>query len=205
MSAKESEHEVTIHFKWEGSQPHVAYSVDETNTTTTTPGVPMNDEGNGWYTYTIKNAKEADVVISVPELDYTTSGFSRSEGEYWYDLNTGWYTETPSSYEEPEVQKADVPEKEITEEAVDVAESSKITIHYTSDWDDTYMYAWNALPNDIEMEWPGEELEKDDDGYFSYTFGATTKVNFLFSGDGEQTDDFSIKEAGEYWYINGKW
>lgn len=208
LSATEDEHEVTLHFKWEGSQPHVAYSVDETNTSTTKPGVPMKDEGNGWYTYTIKNAEEADVVISVPEMDYTTSEFSRSEGEYWYNLDTGWYTKAPSNYEEPEIQKtypADAPEKEVTKEAAAVAANSKITVHYPSDWDNTYIYAWNALPDDIEMDWPGQKLEKASDGYYSYTFDATTKVNFLFSGDGKQTDDFSIKEAGEYWYNNGKW
>lgn len=207
MSATENEHEVTLHFKWEGSQPHVAYSVDETNTETTTPGAPMNDEGNGWYTYTIKNAKEADVVISVPELDYTTSEFSRAEGEYWYDLDNGWNTSTPDNYGEPESKKAQTEEdeQEITEDAADVAASSKITVHYKSDWDSAYIYAWNALPDDIEMNWPGEKVKEDSDGYLSYTFDATTKVNFLFSGDGNQTDDYTIKSAGEYWYNNGKW
>ena len=207
VSTSANQHEVTLHFKWEGSQPHVAYSVDETNTATTNPGVPMNDEGNGWYTYTIKNAEEADVVISVPEMDYTTSEFSRSEGEYWYDLDAGWNTSTPDNYEEPEnkeVQGAGA-EEEITKDAEEVAAESKIIVHYTSDWENTCLYAWNALPNDIEMDWPGKELKKDADGYFSYTFDATTKVNFLFTGDGTQTEDYSLKKAGEYWYSNGKW
>jgi len=208
MSTTENEHEVTLHFKWEGTQPHMAYSVEGTDVATTTPGVPMKDEGNGWYTYTIKNAEEANVVISVPDLDFTTSEFSRSEGEYWYDQDTGWYTRTPSNYEAPETRKeqaSDVMEEEITEDMSDVAANSKITVHYPSDWDDTYIYAWNALPDDIEMDWPGEKLKEDADGYFSYTFDATAKVNFLFSGDGNQTDDYTIKSAGEYWYSNGKW
>lgn len=206
LSATEDEHEVTLHFKWEGSQPHVAYSVDETNTSTTKPGVPMKDEGNGWYTYTIKDAEVAQVTISVPELDYTTSEFARSEGEYWYDQETGWYTKTPSIYEEPEKKQEQVAdgEEEVIEDVTDVAANSEITVHYPSDWENAYIYAWNALPNDIEMEWPGEKLEEED-GYYSYTFDATTKVNFLFTGDGNQTDDYTIKTAGEYWYSNGKW
>lgn len=207
MSTTANEHEVTLHFKWEGSQPHVAYSIDGTNIATTTPGVPMNDEGNGWYTYTIKNAEVASVVISVPELDYTTSEFSRSEGEYWYDQDTGWYTRTPSNYEEPEKKKAQNgdAEEEITADAADVAANSEITVHYPSDWENAYIYAWNALPDDIEMDWPGEKVKEDSDGYISYTFDSTTKVNFLFSGDGDQTDDYTIKSAGEYWYNDGKW
>ena len=207
VSTTESQHVVTLHFKWEGSQPHVAYSVDETNTSTTNPGVPMNDEGNGWYTYTIKDAEVANMAISVPELDYTTSEFSRSEGEYWYDMDTGWYTSAPSNYEEPktEIAKTAESEEEITEDVADVAADSQITVHYKSDWDSVYLYAWNALPNDIEMEWPGENIQKDADGYYTYTFQSVEKVNFLFSGASDQTEDYSIKGAGEYWYHDGEW
>lgn len=205
---KQTEDRVTIHFKWSGPQPHVAYTNEKTGESTTKPGVPMKDEGNGWYSCTVPNADSVKMAISVPDVDYQTTEFTREDGEYWYDLNTGWYTKTPVNYEEPEIQKAqpaDVSEKEITKEAASVAENSKITIHYPSDWDKTYIYAWNALPDDIEMDWPGEELEKDSNGYYSYAFDEKTKVNFLFTGDGNQTEDYTIKTAGEYWYSDGKW
>ena len=66
LSTLEGEqHAITLHFKWEGAQPHIAYKVDETGVVTTTPGVPMRDEGNGWYTYTISDAEVANMVISI--------------------------------------------------------------------------------------------------------------------------------------------
>lgn len=207
LSTLEGEqHAITLHFKWEGAQPHIAYKVQKTGVATTTPGVPMRDEGNGWYTYTVTDAEVANMVISVPELDYTTADFNRSEGEYWYDLDTGWYTRTPSIYEEPKSEKAqdEVVEEKITEDMSEVAANSKITVHYPGDWDKAYIYAWNALPEDIVMEWPGDELKKDEEGYYTSTFKAS-KVNFLFTGNDNQSEDFSIKEAGEYWYSNGEW
>lgn len=158
----------------------------------------MKDEGNGWYTYTITNAADADVSISVPEMDFQTSAFNRTEGEYWYDLDTGWYKEAPAVYEEPA-------EKIIKEDVTQVSADSSITIHYSSDWSSVQIYAWNALPNDIEMTWPGKTVQKDADGYYTYTFDSVEKVNFLFTGDSNQTEDYTIKGAGEYWYQDGKW
>lgn len=208
LSTLEGEqHAITLHFKWEGAQPHIAYKVDETGVVTTTPGVPMRDEGNGWYTYTISDAEVANMVISIPELDYTTSDFNRSEGEYWYDQDTGWYTSEPAIYEksaDAAITKNE--ETEVVEDIADVAAGSKITVHFPSSMSDANIYAWNALPEDIEMDWPGDSLEDEEDGYYSYTFSKdVTKVNFLFNNDTEQTEDFRIVGAGEYWYSDGKW
>lgn len=207
LSTLEGEqHAITLHFKWEGAQPHIAYKVDETGVSTTTPGVPMRDEGNGWYTYTITDAEVANMAISIPELDYTTSDFNRSEGEYWYDQNTGWYTSEPAIYEKTEDKETvEKDETEVVEDIADVAAGSNITVHFPSSMSDANIYAWNALPEDIVMEWPGETLEEEEDGYYSYTFSDVTKVNFLFNNDTEQTEDFRISGAGEYWYSDGKW
>lgn len=194
-----SKENITIHFKWnDDTQPHLAYKTEDGSIQTTKPGVPMNDEGNGWYTYTIPNTQNAEVSISIPEMGFQTSAFERTEGEYWYDLDSGWYTSTPSIYQEPD-------EKVVEKTATNVSADSSITIHYTSDWSTVQIYAWNALPNDIEMTWPGENVQKDSNGYYTYTFQSTEKVNFLFTGDKNQSDDYSIKGAGEYWYQNGKW
>ena len=213
LSQKEETHEITIHYKWKGSQPHVYYKVESTNAETTYPGVPMKDEGNGWFTYTISEAEAADLIISVPEKSYQTSEFSRVEGEYWYDDETGWYTKEPSIYEPPVLEQTEVAketqiateEKEVQVDQKEVAEDSKITLHFKKDWDNTKIYYWNALPNDLEVAWPGEQLTKDEDGYDTCTLTGVNKVNFLFHNDTEQTEDFTVKSAGEYWYHDGKW
>ena len=47
---------VTVHFYWTGAQPHMSYKVSSTGKQSTYPGIPMKDEGNGWYSCTIANA-----------------------------------------------------------------------------------------------------------------------------------------------------
>ena len=189
---------VTIHYKWDGDQPHLYYSVDGTDKKTSFPGVPMKNEGNGWYTYTVEDAKEANVIISVPSKDFQTSEFSRDKGEYWYDEANGWSTTEPDNYTEPKEQEV------VSESDKKVAADQKVTVHFPGDWDSASIYYWNVLPNDKEVDWPGEQLEKDEDGYYSYTFESTTKANFLFTNGDEQTEDFTQK-SGEWWYNNGKW
>lgn len=83
--------------------------------------------------------------------------------------------------------------------------ASQITIHYSTDWESVALYGWNGIPNDVDFTWPGETLQKDADGYYSYTFSNVKKVNFMFTNDGNRSEEFTIKEAGEYWYSNGKW
>ena len=196
--AAKKENGVTVHYKWDGEQPHLYYEKEGTDEKTTFPGVPMKDEGNGWYTYTVTDAREANLVISVPSKDYQTSEFSREKGEYWYDDATGWSTTEPENYTEPKEQEV------VSEAEKEVAADQKVTVHFPGDWDSASIYYWNVLPNDKEVEWPGEKLEKDEDGYYSYTFESTTKANFLFTNGSEQTDDFTQK-SGEWWYNNGKW
>ena len=75
---------IVMHFKWTGdSTPHLYYSnVNNTGETNMSyPGVPMNAEGNGWYSYTIAETDSADLVISVPDVDYQTNSFGRTSGE----------------------------------------------------------------------------------------------------------------------------
>lgn len=189
---------VTVHFHWTGEQPHMSYKVSSTGKQSTYPGIPMKDEGNGWYSCTITNAPKASLVLSIPKVGYETTEFTREAGEYWYDFEDGWSKEAPQDYKESKEQEIQKDEKQL-------ATDTGITVHYAGDLDAKTIYYWNALPNDLEVEWPGENIKKDSDGYYTYTFADVTKVNFLFANDSNQTDDFTIKEAGEYWYKDGKW
>ena len=196
---QESKDGITLHYRWSGEQPHLYYSVKETGETTTFPGVPMQNEGNGWYTFTVPGAKEASFVLSVPSKNYETTEFSRIQGEYWYDESYGWSYEQPEEYVKPEQEVL-----EVVGESVVMSEQS-ITLHFPCDWEQANIYYWNALPEDQEVNWPGKALEKDKDGYYSYTFDGVSKVNFLFNNGEAQTQDYSIKNPGEYWLVNGNW
>lgn len=41
------------------------------------------------------------MIISVPELEYETTEFSREKGEYWYSDEQGWSKTQPEIYEAP--------------------------------------------------------------------------------------------------------
>ena len=89
--------------------------------------------------------------------------------------------------------------------------TEKIIIHYC-DKDYTvgikkpYIYYWNSLPNNITVKWPGNKMtEKDKQGNYVYEFNGKTKINFLFTdGSKNQTEDLTVKKAGEYWFYENK-
>ena len=198
---------ITMHFKWEGDTPHLYYynvNGDEAKGISY-PGVPMNAEGDGWYSYTIADATSANMIISSPSQGYQTGEFTREGGEYWYDETRGWFTENPDK-EDGVVNVSSAQNKEIAveSEATQVSSEEQVTVHFYSEWDSANIYYWNSLPNDKEVAWPGEALQKDEEGYYTYTFDSTAKVNFLFNNGTEQTADFTQK-SGEWWYKNGKW
>ena len=78
-----------------------------------------------------------------------------------------------------------------------------ITIHYKGDYSNPNIYYWNSLPENIEVNWPGDAMEEDSNGWYSYSFKGVTKINFLFNENGKQTDDLTA-ESGEWWYKDGK-
>ena len=89
------------------------------------------------------------------------------------------------------------------------ATNDKIIIHYctkdsNNQFTQPYIYYWNSLPSNIEVEWPGKQMtSKDEDGCYVIEFSGKTKINFVFTDGVKQTEDLTVKKAGEYWYHNG--
>lgn len=208
LSSKESQG-MTVHFQWtsqEGECPHLYYTnVNGTEDThMTSPGVPMNEEGDGWYSYTIPGADSAEIQISIKEKGYQTTLQEKSGDDWWFAAG-GWYTENPygtADTQTQEMEKED--EQEAVQDAVMVAEDSKVTVHCYSAEEEPSLYYWNALPKDKVAKWPGTDMTSDGDGWYSYTFDSTTKINVLFILGDKQTDDFTAK-TGEWWYTGSEW
>ena len=65
-----------------------------------------------------------------------------------------------------------------------------ITIRYkdTQNWDNVYLWAWTDEGN-IFNEWPGQKLDKDEDGLYSYSFeDGISDINVIFSNGKSGTD-----------------
>ncbi|MBQ1392816.1 MAG: starch-binding protein, partial [Lachnospiraceae bacterium] len=210
-ATKQTKEGITVHFQWDskkGEFPHLYYTNvnGKENTKTTSPGVPMHDDGDGWYSYTIPDAKSADVQVSVPEYGYQTT-LQNKTGEDWWLSQGNWYQENPVSETKDKKQEVATQEKEVEvkKDAKKVATDSKITVHCYSEKSTPKVYYWNALPEDKETDWPGEEMKAEEDGWYSYTFDSTSKINVLFLVDEQQSDDFCANKAGDWYFDGSKW
>ena len=202
LSTNQQQGGMTVHFQWtseNGEFPHLYYENvnNDGKVSMTSPGVPMNDDGDGWYSYQIQGAKSADVKISVPAMGYETTLQSKT-GEDWYLFGDQW------AMNKPVTNDTVVSEKEIIMDAEDVAADMKVTVHCFCDSDTPKIYFWNALPSDAKTNWPGASMTEDGNGWYSYTFKQTSKVNVLFVMSGRQSDDYTAK-AGEWWFDGSKW
>ena len=201
LSTNQQQGGMTVHFQWtseNGEFPHLYYENvnNDGKVSMTSPGVPMNDDGDGWYSYQIQGAKSADVKISVPAMGYETTLQSKT-GEDWYLFGDQW------AMNKPVTNDTVVSEKEIIMDAEDVAADMKVTVHCFCDSDTPKIYFWNALPSDAKTNWPGASMTEDGNGWYSYTFKQTSKVNVLFVMSGRQSDDYTAK-AGEWWFDGSK-
>ena len=211
---------ITVHYKWNSdATPRFYYtSVNGENVSMSYPGVPMEKEAEGWYSYTVADAEKMEFQIILNNAEFQTATVSCEAGEYWFD--EARFVKNPTEDYKEALAGTDNSKNAVTEEearaliastirtmAVNKAEagSEAITIHYASEWDKVQLYAWNALPKDVDFNWPGEALKKDENGYYSYTFSGVSKVNFLFTNGTEQSEEFTLTKAGEYTYKDGKW
>lgn len=210
---------VTIHYKWNDSTtPHFYYTnMNGEGISMSYPGIPMEQEAEGWYSYTIKDVKDLKFRIVIEDIDFQTADISCEAGEYWFDEDR--FVKNPTEgYEEAMAgrdAKRTVTDEEAKEVIADTMRAMAVTktdvsnegivIHYPSDWDKVQLYAWNGLPNDVDFDWPGEVLEKDEQGYYTYIFKNVSKVNFLFTNGTEQSEEFTLTKSGEYIYYDGKW
>ncbi|MGN0476388.1 MAG: alpha-amylase family glycosyl hydrolase [Ruminococcus sp.] len=98
-------------------------------------------------------------------------------------------------------------------EEVAVAEGeseSGIIIHYKStNADAPYIYYWNSLPKNVEVDYPGAVMQKDSaegDNWYTTKFDNITKINVQFTDkNGKQATKELTRNAGEWWYANNRW
>lgn len=79
--------------------------------------------------------------------------------------------------------------------------SDRIIVHYKGSYSN--IYAWVSESEKIFGQWPGKVMEDSDgDGWKDVTIEKTS-CKLIFNNPG-QTSDLS-REAGEWWYKDGKW
>lgn len=78
--------------------------------------------------------------------------------------------------------------------------SNNIKVHFKNTWTGSpNIYYWNSMPKNIEVEWPGVQMQKEENNWYSYSFADKTKINMIFNQGTNQTIDLT-RTTGEWWY-----
>ena len=91
------------------------------------------------------------------------------------------------------------------------AAASGIIVHYYSEKAAPTIYYWNALPQNVETDYPGPAMTKDTatgNGWYKYSFSGKTKINVMFVAGGVQSEEYELNvsqdDANEWWVKDGK-
>ena len=129
-----TEKEITVHFYHDSEEASLYYwnvSKGE-NTPVAWPGTAMEPEGDGWYRYTIANAKNAMVIFVTATGE--TEEIRLTSGEHWF-AEGSWYDEKPAygnndtpATKAPEPTNTKAPEPTATEKPFPTATKVPDTI-----------------------------------------------------------------------------
>ena len=175
--------DIVLHYysTWGGA--NIYYWNVSNGATTTWPGEAMTSEGDGWYTYTLKNATSANVIF-----DYNgkqTADLSRTTGEWWY-YNNKWYSSNPLAN----------------------TNTNTVTIYYYKSWSNKYIHY--QIGNGTWTTAPGKKMDKYSTYYGKITIdlGSATSMKACFNNGGNTWDNNGGKDytftAGTYTVKNGK-
>jgi hypothetical protein len=144
------------------------------------PGVPMTNNGNGWYTYTFNNATAATIIFN-DGTNQSVDSYRDKNG--WY-MDGVWYDSKPST----------------------PAVTWTVSFFRPSTWGTGInIYWYNALPSGSlpSPAWPGVPMTNNGDGWYSYTFTNIASATVIFNDGSVQSPDLPRDKTG--WYLNGVW
>lgn len=141
------------------------------------PGVSMQNDGNGWFSYTIAGATHSNIIFSNNGASQTAD-LNRT-GDGWYKNGT-WYAQDPTP--------------------------SGLLIHLYngSNWSNPKLYFWSHNGTASSPTWPGVSMQNDGNGWFSYSIEGASQSSIIFSNNGSN-QTANLFRSGEGWYKNSNW
>ncbi len=173
--------DLTIHFKnpagWNAATLYF-WNPTPAGASTTWPGASMQDDGNGWYSFTIPCTDCANVIFSDNGANQTADLYRCNEG--WYDGT--WHNDNP-----------------------DNNNSGDLIVHFMpTSYSNPEIYFWNVTPTAQTTTWPGVAMTSEGNGWWKYTFTGASCANFIFSNNGgSQSPD--LTSCSEIWVTEGNW
>lgn len=160
------------------------------------PGAAMQNEGNGWYSYTVNGVSETDVVFNdggTQQLPVSSYDSYHVTGDTWY-ANGTLYDKAPDHIKEP----------------------NPVVVHFYNqdNWTDVYMHYYSTDNKMVGDKWPGSVMEPEGNGWFRYTVYGYGEAKVIFNNgagkqlpeapsDGSTADGYLA--SGEKWFADGKW
>lgn len=176
--------DITVHFYKPSSWgiPNLYYYETETKTGPKWPGEAMTSEGDGWYSYTIKDWTSAYVLFNSNDQQIPGAkepGINVSK-EVWYKDGV-LYTSKP--------------------------EEAKLTVHFykPSGWSTPNLYYYETKTK-TGPKWPGEAMTAEGNNWYSYTITGSSAVRTIFNSNGQQipgANEPGIEVSKEIWYKDG--
>lgn len=188
---------ITVHFynaqHW--TTPRLYY-FNDTEHEYEWPGAAMQNDGNGWYSYTINGVSETDVVFNdggTQQLPVSSYDSYHVTKDTWY-ANGTFYNKAPENIKEP----------------------APIVVHFYNkdNWSQVYMHYYSTDNKMVGDKWPGSVMESEGNGWFRYTIYGYGEAKVIFNNSlGEQTPQASVDgspadgylTSGEKWFADGKW
>ena len=148
------------------------------NMSKTWPGEKMLDNGNGFYSYTLKDkyvnlvfsdngsSQSEDIRVNGSDVEIVVNSDGTYVANYLENFQTEW------------------------EDGINV------TVTVPEDWKNPYIWAWDDTIGDVYDKWPGAPMTSVDDGYTVELPGWVTGVIINANNAGVQTVDISV-EAGK--------
>ena len=82
------------------------------------------------------------------------------------------------------------------EESYQAAKGDKVYFEKPEGWGDTVnAYVYNIADEDENRIWPGEEMKKEDDGKYSYTFARDFDKPLIIFNDGEDSNQYPLDKG----------
>ena len=144
------------------------------------PGVPMTNNGDGWYTYTFSSATAATIIFN-DGTNQSVDSYRDKNG--WY-MNGVWYDVKPST---PDL-------------------TWTVNFFRPSTWGTAInIYWYNALPDGAlaSPSWPGVPMTNNGDGWYSHVFTNIASATVIFNDGTVQSADLARDKTG--WYFDGAW
>ena len=141
--------------------------------------------------------------LSKQLLDYATPATAPADPNREGYTFKGWdkdFSNVQSDLTVTALYEQNAVEPPIPDEAITVRLDPKSC----ASWSTVYLYAWDAKQTPIAGAWPGTKINKDSDGWWSYTFdNKITNVNIIWNnGSGAQTVDITNVTASTCYKLN---